>query len=79
MLLSESFFQLLQSPGHWLFEMFLMVLFDGLVGYFAWPRIKRHFHRDIDVEHGHEQKIAGRVQDLEDLMEKMGAYDQNGG
>ena len=27
----DSFLDLLQSPGHWMFEIFLMILFDGIL------------------------------------------------
>lgn len=43
----ESFWVLFRDPGHWLFELFLIALFDGIIGAILWPRIKRHFHRDI--------------------------------
>jgi hypothetical protein len=35
------------DPVHWGFELFLMAIFDGLIGALLWPIIKRHIHRDI--------------------------------
>ena len=47
MLESETFVQLLRSPGHWLFEIFLMVLFDGVIGRRHW---EHHVTRDNITE-----------------------------
>ncbi len=46
-MVAESFWVLLKDPAHWEFELFLMVVFDGLIGAIAWPLIKRHIHRDV--------------------------------
>jgi len=46
-MVAESFWILFRDPGHWMFELFLMALFDGLIGAILWPLIKRHIHRDI--------------------------------
>lgn len=47
----ETFWTLLHDTAHWEFEIFLMILFDGLIGYVGfkllWPRIKAHFHEDL--------------------------------
>ena len=49
---SETFWTLLRDRAHWEFELFLMVLFDGVVGALLWPFIKRHWDhhlsRDLD-------------------------------
>lgn len=52
MLILESFTTLLQDPAHWAFE-FLVggieeLFFGVIVGVIVWPRIKRHFHADIE-------------------------------
>lgn len=47
MLESETFVQLLRSPGHWLFEIFLMVLFDGVIGLLLWPWARRHWKHHV--------------------------------
>ena len=48
----ETFWTLLHDKGHWEFEIFLMLLFDGLVGAILWPWIapfvKRHWKHHID-------------------------------
>jgi len=38
----ETFFTLLRDPAHWLFEIFLMLLFDGLIGAILWPNFRRY-------------------------------------
>jgi hypothetical protein len=51
----ETFFDLLRSPGHWLFEIFLMAIFDGIIGALAWPFLKSHWihHRTRDKKDGY--------------------------
>ena len=46
----ETFWTLLTDPAHWAFELFLMAIFDGLIGLLIWPRIKRFFihHKSDD-------------------------------
>ena len=46
----ETFWTLLADPAHWGFELFLMALFDGLIGVIIWPRVKRFFkhHKNDD-------------------------------
>lgn len=56
---TETFWTLLGDPAHWAFELFLMLIFDVIIGYLGfkvlWPRIKDHFHSDLEhAEHGHE-------------------------
>ena len=50
----ESFWTLLRSPGHWAFEIFLMVLFDIVLGGLAWPFLKKHLlhHLERDKKEG---------------------------
>jgi hypothetical protein len=37
----ENFWSLLQDPAHWEFELFLMFIFDVLLGAVLWPCLKR--------------------------------------
>jgi len=54
----ETFWTLLHDLPHWEFEMFLMAIFDGIVGAgiigFAWPKVKKHWlhHLERDKEEG---------------------------
>jgi hypothetical protein len=56
MLADETFWELFKSVGHWEFELFLMILFDFVIGYVVWQRLlKPHIHRDVQhAGHGHE-------------------------
>ena len=38
----ETFFTLLFDAAHWEFELFLMLLVDGLILGLLYPRIRRH-------------------------------------
>jgi hypothetical protein len=46
----ETFLSLLRDPAHWEFELFLMVVFDGLIGAVLWPWLRKHWvhHTDRD-------------------------------
>lgn len=44
----ETFWTLLHDKAHWEFEMFLMLLFDGLIFGLAWPFICKHVGHHID-------------------------------
>ena len=37
----ETFFTLLQDLAHWEFELFLIFIFDVLIGLVIWPRIRK--------------------------------------
>jgi len=37
----ETFWTLFTDPAHWLFEIFLILLFDVLIGAILWPKIKK--------------------------------------
>lgn len=54
---NETFFSLLGNLAHWEFELFLLVIFDGLIGALLWPRLlkARKHHRSDDQ----------RIEDLE--------------
>jgi len=54
MIYEETFFDLLKSPGHWLFELFLMAVFDGIIGALLWPFVRKHWahHLDRDRKEG---------------------------
>lgn len=43
----ETFWTLLGDPAHWLFELFLMILFDGIIGAILWPFIRKHWRHHL--------------------------------
>jgi len=48
----ETFWTLLHDAAHWEFELFLMAVFDGLIGAgivgFCWPRVKKHWKHHLE-------------------------------
>lgn len=43
----ETFWSLLHDPAHWEFEIFLMLLFDVLIGALLWPFVKKHWDHHV--------------------------------
>ena len=43
----ETFWSLLHDRAHWEFELFLMLLFDGIIGAVLWPFLKKHYDHHI--------------------------------
>ena len=59
----ESFFDLLKDPAHWEFEIFLMVVFDVVIGLVIWPYVQKALtHHKSDHE---------RLEDLEREVREM--------
>jgi len=59
----ETFFTLLTDKAHWEFEIFLILLFDVLIGLLIWPWIKKFLiHHKSDDERIAE--LERRVDDL---------------
>ena len=44
----ETFWALLQSSGHWEFEIFLMLIFDGVIVGLCWPFLRKHWQHHVD-------------------------------
>lgn len=68
----ETFGTLLKDPAHWEFELFLMLLFDGLIGAVVWPLIKNHIHRDLkkhntELDRAFKSGYVKAQQDEEDM------------
>jgi uncharacterized membrane protein len=36
----NEFLELVKSPGHWMFEIMLIIIFDVIIGLLLWPKIK---------------------------------------
>jgi len=45
--MQETFWTLLHDAAHWEFEVFLMVVFDGVVGALLWPFAKKHWDHHV--------------------------------
>jgi len=82
MILLETFGQLLRDPAHWEFELFLMLLFDVLIGALVWPYITRHIHRDVASAetHDHEliEQLKNRVDEYDRKQRSLGVATENG-
>ena len=50
----ETFWTLLHNAAHWEFELFLMILFDLVLGGLLWPFLKKHLkhHLERDKKEG---------------------------
>ena len=59
----ETFWTLLKDPAHWQFELFLIFLFDVLIGALIWPYLVKWFkHHKGDDE---------KLDDLEERVRKL--------
>lgn len=63
-MIAETFFQLLKDPAHWLFEVFLMILFDVLIGLLLWPAFVEWMHRHDEEYHKPAPLTEEQVQQL---------------
>ena len=59
----ESFFDLLKDPAHWEFEIFLMIVFDVVIGVVIWPFIRSAL--------SHHKSDHERLQDLENEIKNL--------
>lgn len=61
----ESFLDLLADPAHWYFEIFLIFIFDVIVGLVIWPFIRKGFiHHKSD--HERLEELEKEVKELKD-------------
>ena len=59
----ESFFDLLKDPAHWEFEIFLIIVFDVIVGVIIWPFLQKAL--------SHHKSDHERLEDLERIVESL--------
>ena len=45
--MTETFGSLLHDRAHWEFEIFLMLLFDGLIAGIFWPFLRKHYRHHV--------------------------------
>jgi len=54
----ETFWSLLHDAAHWEFELFLMAVFDGVIGCLLWPFVRKHW------QHHKRHDIADSLNDI---------------
>ena len=61
----ETFWTLFRDMAHWEFELFLMALFDGLIGVLIWPYIKRmiQHRRNCDCDTDEQMKLRELIRE----------------
>lgn len=64
----ETFFTLIADRAHWEFELFLIVLFDLILGLLVWPWFRRSILHHISDD----QKIAALQAEVAELREILG-------
>jgi len=82
LLLLETFGQLLRNPAHWEFEIFLMLLFDVLIGALVWPQIQKHIHKDVNTAERHDhaliEALERRIDEYDRKQLSLGVATENG-
>jgi hypothetical protein len=67
--MEESFVTLLKSKGHWEFEIFLIFIFDVVIGVLIWPTILRWWkHHKMDDDK--LEQLERRIDILERMIDK---------
>lgn len=59
----ETFFDLLKDPAHWEFELFLIFIFDVVVGLIVWPFIQKGLT--------HHKSDHDRLEDIEKELQEI--------
>ncbi len=63
----ETFWTLVRDPAHWQFELFLIFLFDVVIGVLIWPQIKK-FWKHHEEDDNKLEELERRIRDLEGKM-----------
>jgi hypothetical protein len=63
----ETFWTLMRSAAHWQFELFLLIIFDGLIGLIIWPffrkKVLHHQSDDLKIE-----ALEKKVKEVQDYL-----------
>lgn len=64
---SETFWTLLTDVAHWQFEIFLIILFDVIVGIIVWPWVRKFIlHHESD-----DERIATLEKEVKELKDSI--------
>src|SRR3989344_750144 len=66
----ETFWTLLGDLAHWEFELFLIFLFDVLIGLLIWPYIKKWYNNGREYKMKTKEPII-TAEDLKRLVQKL--------
>ena len=70
---TETFVSLLHDAAHWEFELFLMAVFDGVIGCLLWPFVRKHWQHHVRRD---EQDVAAK--ELQDTVNRRIAWRRSG-
>lgn len=71
----ETFWTLINNAAHWEFELFLMFIFDVVIGLIIWPLLKKkEMHHQSD-----DADIALLQKQVKELQLKLGIVSEKGG
>jgi len=54
----ETFWTLLTNAAHWYFELFLMFLFDVVIGLAVWPFVRKHWKHHVTRDEASKEKTT---------------------
>src|ERR1700692_4108248 len=66
--MNETFWTLLRNQAHWEFEIFLMLLFDGVIAGVCWPFLRKHWSHHIARDNQDETRASTSVVDNGDTI-----------
>lgn len=55
--MQETFWTLLHDAAHWEFEIFLMILFDGLLAGLIWPFVRKHWKHHLERDKNEDKNL----------------------
>ena len=67
--MNETFWTLLKDSAHWEFELFLIFLFDVVLGLIIWPCVRR-FGKHHKKDDSKLEELEKRIKKLETLINK---------